>query len=125
MKKNGFIATSILYSLVALLALVMLIVVNNYATIVKLERDETKDIKEKIYNSSSDVIISWKYPEESGISPDTFPQEGSGFKVTNVECTPDNGSEERGTWKDWKLVIDLSGVDSKTKVRCTVTLEKE
>lgn len=127
MKKNGFIATSVLYSLVALLALVMLIVVNNYATIVKLERSDAKDTKEKIYDTSADVIISWKYPDETGLSPDTFPQQGTGYKVSEVECTPYNNGTSRGVWNEgnWKLEVDLNGIDNKTKVRCTVTLEKE
>lgn len=124
MKKNGFIATSVLYSLVALLALIMLIIVNNYSTIVKINRDESTNIKDDLYDSASDVIITWKYPEELGKNPDIFPQQGTGYKVTNVDCSPDYGSVERGQWNEgkWKLEVDLTGMDSKTKLRCTITL---
>lgn len=127
MKKNGFIATSVLYTLVALLALVMLIIVNNYSTVVKINRDETTNVKEDLYDNASDVIITWNYPEELGISPDVFPQQGTGYKVTNVDCTPDNGGIERGEWNEgkWRLEVDLSGLDSRTKLRCTLTLGLE
>ena len=124
MKKNGFVATSVLYSLVAILALVMLIIVNNYSTVVKTNREEASSIKETLYDSASDVIITWRYPEELGASPTYFPQSDTGYKVTDVDCSPDKGSEERGIWNEgkWKLEVDLSDINSTTKVRCTVTL---
>ena len=126
MKRNGFIATSVLYSLVALVALVMLIIVKNYSTVVKINREESKGIKENLYDASSDVIISWRYPEELGVSPSEFPGPDSNYKVVGVECTPSDflPGQPRGIWNEttWKLEVDLRGIASNGKVRCTLEL---
>jgi len=122
MKKNGFIATSVLYSLVAILALVMLIIVNNYSTVVNLNRNETETIKENLYDNASDVIVTWNYSGED-LKPDYFPQADTGYKVTAVVCTP-NGV---GTWNagKWLLEIDFTNIKSTDKVRCTITVDDD
>lgn len=122
MKKNGFIATSVLYSLVAILALVMLIIVNNYSSVVKLNREETENIKEYLYDNSSDVIVTWNYVGEEGLKPSEFPQEESGYRVTAVNCTP-NGVI--GTWNEgkWHLELSFNGVKENNKIRCTITVD--
>jgi len=123
MKKNGFIATSVLYSLVAILALIMLIIVNNYSSVVKINRNETENIKESLYDNSSDVLITWNYVGEEGLMPPDFPQEESGYKITAVNCTP---AGVEGVWNEGKWHLELSfNTNFKTtdKVRCTITVD--
>lgn len=114
MNQKGFIATSVLYSLIAILAVVVFIVIGNYSTILQTNREDAESLKEQIYDGDADIILAWEY-EGTGRKPTNFPKKGEGYKVTDVECNGGSGSFNPYTWK---AEIEMTG----KKARCVLTI---